>query len=220
MRPESLSCSRWTKHLSRLRCPKALNRQVYIEKIDVSIFSIVSGIEINNVAISNFKTPQQLEVLAGKPVASNDVFTGMEALRFKVRFLPLLHKQVDLKELVLYSPIINLARSKQGVLNCDDLIKSKKQHPADEADLEKKKDAEAKKQGKPLTADDIPVAISVGEIGIKNGTINYYDGEFDQRIQIYKLTTLAYDIDIDPKNLENKDEIKLKMAMGLKTVGP
>ena len=39
---------------------KALNRQVYIEKIDVSIFSIVSGIEIKNVAISNFKTPQQL----------------------------------------------------------------------------------------------------------------------------------------------------------------
>jgi Uncharacterized protein involved in outer membrane biogenesis len=118
---------------------KVLNRQVHIEKIDVSIFSIVSGIEIKNVAISTFKTPQQLAVLAGKPVAADDVFTGMEALRFKVRFLPLLHKQLDLKELVLYSPIINLTRSKQGVLNCDDLIKSKKQHPADKVDLENKK---------------------------------------------------------------------------------
>jgi uncharacterized protein involved in outer membrane biogenesis len=191
---------------------KALNRQVYIEKINVSIFSIVSGIEIKNVAISNFKTPQQLAVLAGKPVAAGDIFTGMEALRFKVRFLPLLHKQIDLNELVLYSPIINLTRSKQGVLNCDDLIKSQKQHPADKADLEKK-------NGKPLTADDIPVAITVGEIGIKNGTINYYDGELDQRVQIYKLTTLAYDINIDPKDLEKNDEIKLKMGMGIKTVG-
>jgi hypothetical protein len=199
---------------------KVLNRQVHIEKIDVSIFSIVSGIEIKNVAISNFKTPQQLAVLAGKPVAAGDVFTGMEALRFKVRFLPLLHKQLDLKELVLYSPIINLSRSKQGVLNCDDLIKSKKQHPAEKSDLEKKKDLEAKKQEKPLTADDIPIAITIGEIGIKNGTINYYDGEYDQRFQIYKLTTLAYDINIDPKDLEKKDEIKLKMAMGIKTVGP
>jgi hypothetical protein len=193
---------------------KVLNRQVHIEKIDVSIFSIVSGIEIKNIAISNFKTPQQLAVLAGKPVASDDIFTGVEALRFKVRFLPLLRKQLDLNELVLYSPIINLTRSKQGVLNCDDLIKSKKQHPADKADLEKKKPA------KPLTADDIPIAITVGEIGIKNGTINYYDGEFDQRFQLYKLTTLAYDINIDPKDLEKKDEIKLKMALGLKTVGP
>ena len=39
---------------------QVLHRQVYIEKIDVSIFSIVSGIEIKKVAISNFKTPQQL----------------------------------------------------------------------------------------------------------------------------------------------------------------
>ena len=193
-----------------------LNRQVYIEKIDISIFSIVSGIEIKNVAISNFKTPQQLAALAGKPVAADDIFTSMEALRFKVRFLPLLHKQIDLKELVLHSPIINLTRSKQGVLNCNDLIKSKKQQPADKkVDLENKKEAD-----KPLTADDIPVAITVGEIGIKNGTINYHDGEFDQRFEIYKLTTLAYDINIDPKDLEKKDEIKLKIAMGIKTVGP
>jgi len=198
---------------------KALNRQIYIEKIDVSIFSIVSGIEIKNVAISNFKTPQQLALLAGKPVSAGDVFTGMEALRFKVRFLPLLHKQVDLKELVLYSPVINLTRSKQGVLNCDDLIKSKKQNPADKAELSKKKDVEVNKQAKPITADDIPVAITVGEIGIKNGTLNYYDGKFDQKFQIYKLTTLAYDININPKDLEKKDEIKLKMSLGIKTVG-
>jgi len=158
---------------------KALNRQVYIEKIDVSIFSIVSGIEIKNVAISNFKTPQQLKVLAGKPVAVGDVFTGMEALRFKVRFLPLLSKQIDLKELVLYSPVINLTRSKQGVLNCDDLIKSKKQTPIDKAKPEKKKELDVKKQANPITADDIPVAITVGEIGIKNATLNYYDGELD-----------------------------------------
>ena len=192
---------------------KALNRQVYIEIIDVSIFSIVSGIEIKNLAISNFKTPQQLTALMGKPVATEDIFTGMEALRFKVRFLPLLKKQIDLKELVLYSPIINLTRSKQGVLNCDDLIKSKKKNPADKADLEKKKES------KPITADDIPVGITVGEIGIKNGTVNYYDGELDQRFLLYKLTTLAYDINIDPKDLEKKDEIKLKMGMGIKTVG-
>jgi hypothetical protein len=188
---------------------QALHRQVYIEKIDVSIFSIVSGIEIKKVAISNFKTPQQLVALQGKPVPASDLFTGMESLRFKIRFLPLLKKQFDLKELVLYSPIINLTRSKQGVLNCDDLIKSKKQ-PADE---------EVKQPSKPLSADDIPVAITVGEIGIKNGTINYYDGEYDQKFQVYKLTTLAYDINIDPKELEKKDEIKLKLALGLKTVG-
>ena len=187
---------------------KTLNRQVYIEKIDVNIFSVLSGIEIKNVAISNFKTPQELESLQGKPVVAGDVFAGMESLHFKVKIIPLLKKQVELKELVLYSPVINLSKNKQGVLNINDLIKSKKQ--------EKK---ELQEPAKPLTADEIPVGIAVGEIGMKNGTINYYDGEHDQKFQIYKLTTLAHDINIVPKELEKKNEVNLKLSMGIKTVG-
>ena len=193
---------------------RALNRQVYIEKIDVSIFSIVSGIEIKNATVSNFKTPQQLSVLQGKPVAVNDVFTGMESMNFKIRFLPLLKRQLDLKEIVLYKPVINLSRSKQGVLNIEDLLKPGKKEP------QEKNKEEVKPPAKQLSADDLPIAITVGEIGIKNGTINYYDGQTEQKFQVYKLTTQAYDINIDPKELEKKDEIKLKIGMGLKTVGP
>ncbi|KQC07115.1 MAG: hypothetical protein APR62_06905 [Smithella sp. SDB] len=190
---------------------KALNRQVYIEKIDVNIFSILSGIEIKNVAVSNFKTPQQLESLQGKPVAAEDVFADMESLRFKVKILPLLKRQIALKELVLYNPVVNLSKNKQGVLNIDDLIKSKKQ--------DKEKKSQAEEPARPISADDIPVAVAVGEIGMKNGIINYYDGEYDQKIQIYKLTTLLHDINIDPKNLEKKDEIKLDFGMGIRTIG-
>jgi len=189
---------------------RALNRQVYIEKINVNIFSIISGIEIENVTISNFKTPQQLANLQSKPVVK-DVFAGMESLRFRVKILPLLKRQIELKELVLYNPVINLSKSKQGILNIDDLIKSKKQ--------DKEKKVQAEEPAKPISVDDIPVAIAVGEVGMKNGTINYYDGENDQKIQIYKLTTLLHDIYIDPKNLEKKDEIKLDFGMGIRTVG-
>jgi len=195
---------------------KALNRQVTIEKIDISIFSVLSGIEIKNVAISNFKTPEALQSLQGKPVAAGDVFAGVEAFRFKVKILPLFQRRVELRELVLYSPVINLSKSNEGVMNIDDLIKSKK--PADER--ETAKGAPAPEPAKPISADDIPVAVAVGEIGMKNGTINYHDGELNQNIQIYKLTALAHDIAIDPKDLEKKDEIKVKLAMGIKTVGP
>jgi archaellum component FlaF (FlaF/FlaG flagellin family) len=188
---------------------KALNRQVHIEKIDVSIFSVLSGIEVENVDISNFKTPRELEGLQGKMVAAGDAFASMKSLRFKIKIMPLLKKQVELKELVLYSPVINLSKNRQGVLNIDDLTKSKKQ-PADK---------EKNEPSKPLTADDIPMAVAIGEIGMKDGTINYYDGEHDQRFQIYKLTTLAHDISIDPKDLEKKDEIKINFGMGIKTVG-
>jgi len=188
---------------------KALNRQVHIEKFDVSIFSVLSGIEVENVDISNFKTPQELESLQGKTVAAGDAFASMKSLSFKIKIMPLLKKQVELKELVLYSPVINLSKNKQGVLNIDDLTKSKKQ-PADK---------EKNEPAKSLTADDIPVAVAIGEIGMKDGTINYYDGEHDQKFQIYKLTTLAHDINIDPKDLEKKDEIKINFGMGIKTVG-
>ena len=196
------------------RISQALNRQVKIEKIDVSIFSLVSGIEIKKMVISNFKTPPELAALKDKPMEAGDVFVDMEALHFKVRFLPLVRRQFELDQLVLYGPVIHLARSKQGFLNCDDLIKSKKQQLAEKADLNKTEAA------KPVTADDIPLAITVGEIGIKNGTINYHDGEFDQKFQVYNLTALAYDINVDPKDLAKKDDVKLKIALGLKTVGP
>ncbi|PKN52487.1 MAG: hypothetical protein CVU55_04385 [Deltaproteobacteria bacterium HGW-Deltaproteobacteria-13] len=188
---------------------KALNRQVTIEKINISIFSVLSGIEVQNVAVSNFKTQGELKTLQGKPVAAGDVFAGMESLVFKVKLMPLLKRQVELKELVLYNPVINLSRNKQGTLNIDDLIKSRKQ-PVDN---------EKKEPVKPTSADDLPVAIAVGEIGMKNGTINYYDGEHDQKFQIYKLTMLAHDISIDPKDLEKKDEVKINIGMGIKTVG-
>jgi len=193
---------------------KALNRQVYIEEINVNIFSLVSGIEIKNVGISNFKTPQQLASLQGKPVAPADLFAGMESLRFKVKFLPLLRGEIDLNEFVLYSPVINISRDRQGALNIDDLLKARGKKPIPE---EKKPGQEP---SRPLSVDDLPLAIKVGQVGMRNGTINYYDGQAGQTFQIYKLTTLAYDIEIDPKDLEKKDIVKLKMGMGVKTVGP
>ena len=195
------------------RMADALNRQVYIEKIDVSIFSIISGIEVNNLAVSNFKAPAELEALRGKPVDVADIFISMESMRFKVKFLPLLKRQVEIKELVLHSPVINLSKNKQGVLNIDDLIKSKK--PAEE----QPKETPTTEPAKPVSADDLPVAVAVGEIGMKSGTINYYDAQYDQTFQIYNLTTLLHDIQIDPKDLANKDQIQLKLGMGVKTVG-
>ena len=86
---------------------KALNRQVAIEDIDVGIFSVVSGIEVKGVQISNFKTPKQLEKLKDKPVPKSDLFVGLKAFVFKLKFMPLLSGNVELRELMLYEPVIN-----------------------------------------------------------------------------------------------------------------
>jgi hypothetical protein len=199
---------------------KALNRHVQIEKISVGIFSIVSGIEVNNVKISNFKSESELKALKGKPVPLNDIFVSMESMRLKLSFLPLLKKQFALKELVMYGPVVNVTKTKDGVFNFDDLTRPKKLTKEEQAELVKKKKQEAKEPKKPLTADDLPVSVTVGEVGMKNGTVNYHDGKHDQKFQAYKITALAHDIQIDPKDLNKKDNVKIKIYMGVKTVGP
>ena len=144
----------------------------------------------------------------------------MESLRLKLKFLPLLKKQFELKELVLYTPTVNVSRSKAGVFNFDDLTRPKKLTKEEQAELEKEKAEEAKDPKKPFTVDDIPVAISIGKVGFKDGTVNYYDGGLNQKFQIYKMTAMVYGISIDPKDLEKKDNAKLKIYMGVKNVGP
>ncbi len=212
------------KQLVEDQMKKALNRHVQIQDIKVGIFSIVSGIEVKGVTISNFKTGTQLEALKGKPVPARDVFVSMESLRLKLKFLPLLDKRFELNELVLHTPTVNVARGKNGNFNFDDLLQPKKltKEEREELEKEKKKEEEekAKEPQKPLTADDIPVAISIGEVGLKNGTINYYDAKFGQRFQVYKLTALVSDIAIDPKDLQKKDNARVEFYSGIRTVGP
>ena len=104
----------------------ALNRHVTIKNIDVGIFSILSGIEVEEVVISNFKSANQIKALEGKPVRVGDIFIGLKSFKFKVKFLPLLSNKFVLKELTLYEPKINIVKGVNGGYNFDDLTKAKK----------------------------------------------------------------------------------------------
>ncbi len=208
---------------------KALNRQVAIEDIDVGIFSVVSGIEVKGVQISNFKTPKQLEKLKDKPVPQSDLFVGLKAFVFKLRFMPLLSGDVELRELMLYEPVINAIRYRNGAFNFSDLMAPKKLTAEEKAELKKKQEEEARKKAEeakkpkepsgPFTADDLPVSITIGKVGMENGTVTFKDLKLRQTIQLYNLTTQVYDIAIDPKDLENKNQVKVKFNSGIKTIG-
>jgi len=190
---------------------QTLNRHVTIEAIDVSIFSVFSGIEVRKVVISNFKTPAEREKLEGKPVASEDTWVRLDAFRFKMAFIPLLKREFKLKELLLIRPAINLVKNRDGSTNISDLLL-----PAEGTKLKEKKE---EAPVKPIGADLIPGAISVGEIGLKDGTIDYYDARSGHHFRLYNLTFVLHDIQIDPADLKNKDVIHLSFSTGLKTVG-
>ncbi len=203
-----------------------LHRQVRIGDFQGGVFSAVSGFTVSDVKISNFKAEKELSELKGKPVSDSNIFASMESLKFKISIPPLLKKQFVLNELMLYSPKINIVRYKSGAFNFSDLLVSKKLTPEEQAELEKKLKEEeeaakekAKEKAKPLTADDIPVAINIGSVGMENGDINFSDQLSGQKINIYKVTVKVYDIAIDPAKLDKSDNISLKVAAGIKTIG-
>jgi hypothetical protein len=200
---------------------KQLHRQVRIGDVSGGLFSAVSGFTVKDVKISNFKSDKEIEALKSKPVSDKDVFTSMKAFNFKVSIPPLLSRKFVLKELMLIGPQINVVRYKSGAFNFSDLLVSKPLTPEEKAELEKKLREEAaqpKEESKPLKADDIPVAINIGSVGMEDGNINFNDLTSGQKLNIYKVTAKVYDISIDPKNLEKNDNISLKVFAGIKTM--
>jgi len=190
------------------RMESALNRHVTIDGIDIGLFSVVSGVEVTGVKISNYKTPEQLEALKGKPVAENDLFAGLKRLSLKLRFLPLLSGSVQVGEFVIYEPVIHVVKYRNGTFNFSDLL---------QAEGEEKK--EAKKPSEPLSADDIPLSITLGKVGLEKGTVTYLDKKRNQTLQIYDLTMLAHSAHIDPSNLEARNRVKILFEAGVKPKG-
>ncbi|MBN1499007.1 MAG: AsmA family protein [Spirochaetes bacterium] len=202
------------KQFVEAQMEKALNRNVSIGNIDISVFSIVSGIEVNDVKISNYINPDKLKDIQDKPVEKNNIFVSLDSFKFKIQFLPLLKKQFVLKEITLYAPVINVVRSEKGYFNFGDLLVPKGKVPE-----EKKQKPVESKTSEPITADLIPLEISIGKIGIEKGKITYTDNKFKQVVEIYDLTFLVHSIELDAERLETKNSIKVRFATGIKTIG-
>ncbi len=191
-----------------------LHRQVRVASFDSSIFSAVSGIEVKDVKVSNFKTEEQLKSLKGKPVAENDVFAALGSFKFKLSIPPLLKKQFVLNEVMLYSAKINIVRYKNGMFNFSDLlVPEKKDKPKKEISP-----AEKPKDSAPVKADDLPVAVNIGSVGLQDAQINIYDQTTGQSLVLYKVTAKVHDIVVDPKDLSNKDNAMFVISGGIKTV--
>ena len=183
----------------------ALNRHVTIDGVDIGLFSVVSGVEVTGVKISNYKTPDQLEALKGEPVPENDLFAGLKSLSLKLRFLPLLSGSLQVGEFVIYEPVIHVVKYKNGTFNFSDLL---------QPEGEEKKEEE--KSSGPFSADDLPLSITLGKVGLEKGTVTYLDKKMNQTLQIYDFTLLAHSVDIDPSNLEARNQVKVLFELGVK----
>ncbi|MCL2155654.1 MAG: AsmA family protein [Leptospirales bacterium] len=198
-----------------------LHRQVRIGDISGGLFSAISGFTIQDVKISNYKTEKEIESLKGKPVADNNIFASMKALNFKVSIPPLLSRKFVLNELMLMTPQVNIIRYKNGTFNFSDLLAPKPMTAEEKAAQEKKKQEEAakpKEKSEPLKADDIPVAINIGSVGMEDGIVNFTDVETGQALNLYKVTAKVFNIKIDPQDIEKTNSMSLKIFSGIKTI--
>jgi hypothetical protein len=191
-----------------------LHRQVRVASFDSSVFSAVSGIEVKDVKVSNFKTEEQLKSLKGKPVAENDVFAALGSFKFKLSIPPLLKKQFVLNEVMLYSAKINIIRYKNGMFNFSDLLVPEKKDKSEK----EISPAEKPKDSAPVKAEDLPVAVNIGSVGLQDAQINIYDQTTGQSLMLYKVTAKVHDIVVDPNDLSNKDNAMFVISGGIKTV--
>ncbi len=191
-----------------------LHRHVTINELNVGLFSVVSGVEVEGVKVSNYKDPAQLEALKGKPVADNDLFAGLKRLRLTLKFLPLLSGSVQVGEFVLYEPVVHIVKYRNGAFNFSDLLQP---GPGEKRTAEEEK--KAKKPSGPLSADALPVSLIVGKVGVEKGTVTYLDKRLGQTLQVYGLTLLVHSVDIDPAQLDKKDQVKIKFETGIKPEG-
>ncbi|MCL1865251.1 MAG: AsmA family protein [Spirochaetes bacterium] len=198
-----------------------LHRQVRIGDLSGGLFSAISGFTVKDVKISNYKTEEEIESLKEKPIADNDIFASMKALNFKISIPPLLSKKFVLNELMLLSPQVNIVRYKSGAFNFSDLLVPKPKTAEEKAAQEKKMREEAEKpkeKSEPLKADDLPVAINVGSVGMEDGNVNFTDMGTGQKLNLYKVTAKVFNIKIDPQDIEKTNSMSLKIFAGIKTL--
>ena len=126
---------------------KALGRTVTIGEIEVSLFS---GITINNFAIKE------------KDGKTN--FVHSRAFKISYDLMPLLHKKLEVNEIILDSPSIRVVRNKAGKFNFNSLPKGAAKSESGDA------------TGKSAAA-ALPIALSVNRIRIAKAKISFRDAK-------------------------------------------
>jgi uncharacterized protein involved in outer membrane biogenesis len=134
------------------RIETALKRKVEIQDVSVSIWRGL-GVDVNGMKVLN------------PPGFNQPTLLQFDQLQVRVKFLPLLHKRIEISKLILKDPVINLEKTPAGVSNYADLTESK--------------------GGKII----LPIAFD--QMEIKNGEIHYQDSQGGKEIYLHHLDQSA-----------------------------
>jgi len=222
----------YAKDLIESQIEKQINRDVEIGELSLKIFSLEPAIRIQNLVIANELLTEK------KQTKSKDPFVKINTIKLLLHIKPLLKGQFQLEALLVKSPEIKIIRYANGQFNFSDLLKSKEKSenkapkksqtektesvqtaPEKQKTTENKESPDKSDKPKQFCADDLPVQILIGKVGIEKAHIQVFDQEYQQIIHINKLDVLFKNININPKNLEKENIIQFDTNMNIKTEG-
>ncbi|HET8562521.1 MAG TPA: AsmA family protein [Candidatus Binatia bacterium] len=134
------------------RTEEALGRNVEVADIGVTLWGGI-GIRLKEFT------------LADDPSFSRESFIRAGDLQVNVKFLPLLKKELEIDELVLRRPVINIIRNEKGQFNFSTIAKEK-----EKKEREKEREKERKKR-----PEKIPPALLISLVDVDDGVLRYVD---------------------------------------------
>jgi len=228
----------FAKGVAEAQLENVLHRNVEIRAMKLNIFSTEPEILIKDLLIEDKIITDKNSADFSKKVDIDNRFVDVKAIQLLLKLMPLFDARIELSAMLLKDPKIRITRFKNGTFNFSDLLKppekkktvaQKKSEPTATPKPTEKKPSQTKgtstpkkeppQESKPFSADDLPVQIVIKDVGIKNGHIKLYDQEYNQAIHLKKLKVLLHDVNINPKNLEKENIVKLDISANIKSEG-
>ena len=211
------------------------NARFGLKRFSVSILS-GGSLEIEELAIApRDRFANQAVPLDKRPPLRNKAL-GMKNLDLHLDLFKLLDGLFHLKGFVLKQPQIHMVLYTDGGNNLSPLFKpppivkgkanpklkagSASQESQAQAQTQKEKEEKPQKQesagkSQPLKAQDIPLAASLGKIGIEGGEIELTLQQTGDKLRIQGLDFLVKNIEFDPADLINKNSADINFNMEL-----
>ena len=160
----------------------ALGRRISVDQVQATIFSGI-GARLTNFA------------MADDPTYASGDFVRAKDLQIIVKFWPLLSKSVQVKQVILHDPVIQIVRNRDGNFNFSTIGKKAK---AKRDEREKEERAPREEQS----------ALLISLVDISNGNIRYLDKKNGTDMQAKQI-----DLKIEDFDFAKPFSVKLKAAI-------
>src|SRR5690349_1673091 len=160
----------------------ALGRKISVDQVQATIFSGI-GARLTNFA------------MADDPTYASGDFVRAKDLQIIVKFWPLLTKSVQVKQVILHDPVIQIVRNRDGNFNFSTIGKK----------VKAKKDEREKEERAPREEQS---AILISLVDISNGNIRYLDKKNGTDMQAKQI-----DLKIEDFDFAKPFSVKLKAAI-------